>query len=553
MRQKGVEPDMSVSVTMPALGESVTEGTVTRWLKQVGEYVKADEPLLEVSTDKVDTEIPAPASGILLEIIAGEDATVAVGSVIAVIGSDDSAATTPAPAAPAAPVETQAPVAAEPVSPAPTAAPASSGSVNVVLPALGESVTEGTITRWLKQVGDTVSADEALLEVSTDKVDTEIPSPAAGTIAQILVGEDATAAVGSVLAVIAVSGGVPTSAPVAAPAAPAPAPAPANIPAAPAVVSAPTVTDADNSDAYVTPLVRKIAAENGVDLATVKGSGVGGRIRKQDVLAIIEARQSGGSVAAPVVATPAAPSVPQVQADTVLRGRTEKLSRLRKVIATRMVESLQSSAQLTSVAEVDVTNIVTLRERNKKSFESREGVKLSYMPFFAKAIVDTLKAHPVLNASIDVEGGTVTYHDAEHLAIAVDTDKGLLVPVIRNAGDLSISGLARNINDLAERTRTGQVSPDELSGGTFTLTNTGSRGALFDTPIINQPQVAILGLGAIVKRPVVVTDNDGRDSIAVRHMVYLSLTYDHRLVDGADAARYLVALKTRLESGVFDI
>ncbi len=553
MRQKGVEPDMSVSVTMPALGESVTEGTVTRWLKQVGEYVKADEPLLEVSTDKVDTEIPAPASGILLEIIAGEDATVAVGSVIAVIGSDDSAATTPAPAAPVAPVETQAPVAAAPVSPAPAAAPTSSGSVNVVLPALGESVTEGTITRWLKQVGDTVSADEALLEVSTDKVDTEIPSPAAGTIAQILVGEDATAAVGSVLAVIAVSGGVPTPAPVAAPAAPAPAPAPANIPAAPAVVSAPTVTDADNSDAYVTPLVRKIAAENGVDLSTVKGSGVGGRIRKQDVLAIIEARQSGGNVAAPVVATPAAPSAPQVQADTVLRGRTEKLSRLRKVIATRMVESLQSSAQLTSVAEVDVTNIVTLRERNKKSFESREGVKLSYMPFFAKAIVDTLKAHPVLNASIDVEGGTVTYHDAEHLAIAVDTDKGLLVPVIRNAGDLSISGLARNINDLAERTRTGQVSPDELSGGTFTLTNTGSRGALFDTPIINQPQVAILGLGAIVKRPVVVTDNDGRDSIAVRHMVYLSLTYDHRLVDGADAARYLVALKTRLESGVFDI
>jgi len=554
MRQKGVEPDMSVSVTMPALGESVTEGTVTRWLKQVGEYVKADEPLLEVSTDKVDTEIPAPASGILLEIIAGEDATVAVGSVIAVIGADESATATPAPAAPATPVETQAPVAAAPAAPAPAAAPAASGSVNVVLPALGESVTEGTITRWLKQVGDTVSADEALLEVSTDKVDTEIPSPAAGTISQILVGEDTTAAVGSVLAVISVSGGVPTPAPAAAPAAPAPAAAPVNIPAAPPVFAAPVSSDADNSDAYVTPLVRKIAAENGVDLATVKGSGVGGRIRKQDVLAIIEARQSGGNVAAPAAAAaPVAPSAPQVQADTALRGRTEKLSRLRKVIATRMVESLQSSAQLTSVAEVDVTNIVTLRERNKKSFESREGVKLSYMPFFAKAIVDTLKAHPVLNASIDVEGGTVTYHDAEHLAIAVDTDKGLLVPVIRNAGDLSISGLARNINDLAERTRTGQVSPDELSGGTFTLTNTGSRGALFDTPIINQPQVAILGLGAIVKRPVVVTDSDGRDSIAVRHMVYLSLTYDHRLVDGADAARYLVALKNRLESGVFDI
>jgi 2-oxoglutarate dehydrogenase E2 component (dihydrolipoamide succinyltransferase) len=545
MRQKGVEPDMSVSVTMPALGESVTEGTVTRWLKQVGEYVKADEPLLEVSTDKVDTEIPSPASGILLEIIAGEDATVPVGSVIAVIDAESSS--TPAPAVQAPAATASAPEEAPAVSQAPAS---TGGSVNVVLPALGESVTEGTITRWLKQVGDTVSADEALLEVSTDKVDTEIPSPAAGTITQILVGEDSTAPVGSVLAVIAVSGSAPAPSASVAPSTPAAA-APINIPVAPAVFQAPVSSnDSENSDAYVTPLVRKIAAENGVDLATVTGSGVGGRIRKQDVLAIVEARQSGGSVS-----TPAAASAPaqQVQADTVLRGRTEKLTRLRKVIATRMVESMQSSAQLTSVAEVDVTNIVTMRDRNKKSFETREGVKLSYMPFFAKAIVDTLKAHPVLNASIDIEAGTVTYHDSEHLAIAVDTDKGLLVPVIRNAGDLSISGLARNINDLAERTRTGQVSPDELSGGTFTLTNTGSRGALFDTPIINQPQVAILGLGAIVKRPVVVTDSDGRDSIAVRHMVYLSLTYDHRLVDGADAARYLVALKQRLESGNFDI
>lgn len=543
MRQKGVEPDMSVSVTMPALGESVTEGTVTRWLKQVGEYVKADEPLLEVSTDKVDTEIPSPASGILLEIIAGEDATVPVGSVIAVIDAESSSTPAPAVQAPAAPAS--APVEAPAVSQAPAS---TGGSVNVVLPALGESVTEGTITRWLKQVGDTVSADEALLEVSTDKVDTEIPSPAAGTITQILVGEDSTAPVGSVLAVIAVSGSAPAPAASVAPSTPA---APINIPAAPPVFQAPVSShDSENSDAYVTPLVRKIAAENGVDLATVTGSGVGGRIRKQDVLAIVEARQSGGSVSTPAAASAPAP---QVQADTVLRGRTEKLTRLRKVIATRMVESMQSSAQLTSVAEVDVTNIVTMRDRNKKSFETREGVKLSYMPFFAKAIVDTLKAHPVLNASIDIEAGTVTYHDSEHLAIAVDTDKGLLVPVIRNAGDLSISGLARNINDLAERTRTGQVSPDELSGGTFTLTNTGSRGALFDTPIINQPQVAILGLGAIVKRPVVVTDSDGRDSIAVRHMVYLSLTYDHRLVDGADAARYLVALKQRLESGNFDI
>jgi 2-oxoglutarate dehydrogenase E2 component (dihydrolipoamide succinyltransferase) len=542
MRQKGVEPDMSVSVTMPALGESVVEGTVTRWLKQVGEYVNADEPLLEVSTDKVDTEIPSPASGILLEILAQVDATVPVGSVIAVID-----APTPANAAPEVQMSST-PVSA---SDSNNSESVSTSNVNVILPALGESVTEGTITRWIKQVGDIVAADEALLEISTDKVDTEIPSPASGTITQILVGEDSTVPVGSVLAVIAVTGGVPAQA-----AAPAAAPAaPVNVPAAAPVFQAPVGSnDSENSDAYVTPLVRKIAAENGVDLATVKGSGVGGRIRKQDVLAIVEARQSGGSVAAPTAtASASAPAAPQTQADTALRGRTEKLSRLRKVIATRMVESLQSSAQLTSVAEVDVSNIVTLRERNKSSFESREGVKLSYMPFFAKAIVDTLKSHPVLNASIDVESGTVTYHDSEHLAIAVDTDKGLLVPVIRNAGDLSMSGLARNISDLAERTRTGQVSPDELSGGTFTLTNTGSRGALFDTPIINQPQVAILGLGAIVKRPVVVTDSDGRDSITVRHMVYLSLTYDHRLVDGADAARYLVALKKRLESGVFDI
>jgi len=540
---------MSVSVTMPALGESVVEGTVTRWLKQVGEYVNADEPLLEVSTDKVDTEIPSPASGILLEILADVDATVPVGSVIAVIDAQTPANAAPEVQMPSTPVST-------PDSVSNSSESVSTSTVNVILPALGESVTEGTITRWIKQVGDTVAADEALLEISTDKVDTEIPSPASGTITQILVGEDSTVPVGSVLAVIAVTGGVPAQAAApAAPAAPVTPAAPVNVPAAAPVFQAPIASnDLENSDAYVTPLVRKIAAENGVDLATVKGSGVGGRIRKQDVLAIVEARQSGGSVAAPTAAaSSSAPAAPQTQADTALRGRTEKLSRLRKVIATRMVESLQSSAQLTSVAEVDVSNIVTLRERNKSSFESREGVKLSYMPFFAKAIVDTLKSHPVLNASIDVESGTVTYHDSEHLAIAVDTDKGLLVPVIRNAGDLSMSGLARNISDLAERTRTGQVSPDELSGGTFTLTNTGSRGALFDTPIINQPQVAILGLGAIVKRPVVVTDSDGRDSITVRHMVYLSLTYDHRLVDGADAARYLVALKKRLESGVFDI
>ena len=529
---------------MPQLGESVTEGTVTRWLKKVGDTVTADEALLEVSTDKVDTEIPSPVSGVLTEIRVNEDEVVAVCAVIAVISSDQTATPVETPAPPTPEISVSAPA----VAPTPIVAPLATGSdVNVVLPALGESVTEGTITRWLKKVGESVQQDEALVEISTDKVDTEIPSPTSGVVAKILVGEDSVAQVGATLAIISANAG---AAQAVAPTVTAPQPTVPSV-SAPVISSAPSVeaprsTDVDNSDAYVTPLVRKLAAENKIDLATLTGTGIGGRIRKQDVLDAV-AKRDGGAVSAPQKVQP------QTVVDTVRRGRTEKLTRLRKVIADRMLESLHASAQLTSVAEVDVTAIVTTRDKYKKTFEDREGVKLSFMPFFAKAIVDTLKSHPVLNASIDVEAGTVTYHDTEHLAIAVDTEKGLLVPVIRNAGDLSIAGLARHIADLAERTRSGQVSPDELSGGTFTLTNTGSRGALFDTPIINQPQVAILGLGAIVKRPVVVTDPEGRDSIAVRHMVYLSLTYDHRLVDGADAARFLVALKFRLESGNFDI
>lgn len=559
---------MPVSVVMPALGESVTEGTVTRWLKQVGDTVTADEPLLEVSTDKVDTEIPSPVSGVVLEILAAEDSTIAVGGVLAIIGESNEAVAAAPEAAPAAPVETPAVVVAPVVetvaAPTPTSAPAASTDVTEVkMPALGESVTEGTITRWLKQVGETVAADEALLEVSTDKVDTEIPSPVSGTLLSINAAEDTTVPVGSLLAVIGSANAAvstpspsPTPTPVAAAPVASPTPVVATPPAAPAAAATPAAASTgsvfDNSDSYVTPLVRKIAVENNVDLAAVQGSGIGGRIRKQDVLDFVAARQPVAS-SVPTAVAPAAKAPAVVAVDSNLRGRTEKLTRLRKVIAQRMVESLHVSAQLTSVAEVDVSNIVSLRERNKSSFEAKEGVKLTYMPFFVKAAVDTLKGHPTLNASMDIEAGTVTYHDSEHLAFAVDTEKGLLVPVIRNAGDLSIAGLARHISDLAARTRTGQVAPDELSGGSFTLTNTGSRGALFDTPIINQPQVAILGVGAIVKRAVVVTDEEGRDLIAVRHMVYLSLTYDHRLVDGADAARYLVAIKARLESGAFDL
>ena len=543
---------------MPQLGESVTEGTVTRWLKNVGDTVAADEALLEVSTDKVDTEIPSPVSGVLTEILAGEDAVVPVGGALGVIADSASApASTPAPAAPA-PVETPAPA---PVAAAPVAAassPAASGAATaVLLPALGESVTEGTVTRWLKAVGDNVAADEALLEVSTDKVDTEIPSPVSGVLLEITVGEDGVAQVGGQLGLIGASGAVSASAP--APSAPAPAATPAPSPVA-AVPSAPVQTSpsaVNNSDAYATPIVRKLAAELGVDLSQVKGTGVGGRIRKEDVtatspsMAPVKLASDRPVESKPHVAPAGSSSAVSAKA-AELRGKTEKMTRLRTVIAERMVESLQVSAQLTSVVEVDVSRIAALRNKSKSAFESREGVKLSFLPFFAKAACEALKQFPTVNASMNQAENTVTYYDAEHVGIAVDTERGLLVPVIRDAGDLNIAGLARKINDLAERTRTNKLSPDELSGGTFTITNTGSRGALFDTPIINQPQVAILGTGAVVKRPVVVTDSSGADVIAVRQMVYLALTYDHRLVDGADAARFLSAIKARLEEGAFE-
>jgi 2-oxoglutarate dehydrogenase E2 component (dihydrolipoamide succinyltransferase) len=542
---------MTFSVTMPALGESVSEGTVTRWLKAEGDHVNVDEPLLEVSTDKVDTEIPSPVSGTLQKIVVQVDQTVPVGAELAII-ADGAAASAPAPV-----VETPAPVtpAPAPEAPAAPAVPAPTGAGTVItMPALGESVSEGTVTRWLKNVGDSVAVDEALLEVSTDKVDTEIPSPVAGTLLAIDVAVDTTVPVGARLGLIGVSGGA-----VSAPATPAPATpvvtAPITPPPAP-VVAAPVTTPpapgaaapvSQPADAYVTPLVRKLASELGVNLAQVKGTGIGGRIRREDVEAL--ARPAAPAAVASVVTTPST-AKPPVVAVSPLRGTTVTMSRLRKVIAGRMVESLQVSAQLTTVVEVDVTKIARLRDRAKASFESREGVKLSFLPFFAVAVCEALKQHPVLNSS--VEGDQITYHGAEHLGVAVDTDRGLLVPVIANAGDLNMGGIARKIADLAARTRDNKVTPDELGGGTFTLTNTGSRGALFDTPIINQPQVAILGLGAVVKRPMVVRGEDGGETIAIRSMVYLGLSYDHRVVDGADAARFLVTLKERLEGGAFE-
>ncbi|MGJ7416273.1 2-oxoglutarate dehydrogenase, E2 component, dihydrolipoamide succinyltransferase [Streptomyces cinereoruber] len=597
---------MSVSVTLPALGESVTEGTVTRWLKAEGERVEADEPLLEVSTDKVDTEIPAPASGILASIKVAEDETVEVGAELAIIddGSGDSAEAK-APAAESAPAqEAPAPEApqvepsteTEQPAPAPTAEAASGGGsaegTDVVLPALGESVTEGTVTRWLKSVGETVEADEPLLEVSTDKVDTEIPAPASGVLLEIVVNEDETAEVGAKLAVIGAEGSAPAAAPAqeapapeaapapkqeeapAAPAAPAPAPAPAapapapapaaQAPAAPAqaapsiapavvtpVPSAPAPAAPSEDGAYVTPLVRKLATENGVDLGSVKGSGVGGRIRKQDVLAAAEAKKAAP---APAAAAPAAsaPKAPALETSP-LRGQTVKMTRMRKVIGDNMMKALHGQAQLTSVVEVDITKLMKLRARAKDAFAAREGVKLSPMPFFVKAAAQALKAHPVINARINEDEGTITYFDTENIGIAVDSEKGLMTPVIKGAGDLNIAGISKKTAELAGAVRASKITPDDLAGATFTISNTGSRGALFDTIIVPPNQVAILGIGATVRRPVVIDHPDLGETIAIRDMTYVALSYDHRLVDGADAARYLTAVKAILEAGEFEV
>ena len=572
---------MSAKVTMPALGESVTEGTVTRWLKAEGDTVAIDEPLLEVSTDKVDTEIPSPYAGVIEKILVPVDSTVLVGADLVIINDGSAGSATPVAAAPVAAPAAPAPVIPKPTPPAPPvavptapvvvqavpSAPSSAGAATIIsMPALGESVSEGTVTRWLKNVGDAVAVDEALLEVSTDKVDTEIPSPVAGTLLSIDAPADTTVPVGARLASIGTSGAVAAPAPVA--------PAPAPAPVAPPVVVAPPAPPApvapvapvaapfnsmpapvaNNSDLYVTPLVRKIASDAGIDLATVRGTGVGGRIRKQDVFEAAERARVVTPAAPQIPSAPAAstaPAAPKVAAAaSPLRGTTVPMSRLRKVIASRMVESLQSSAQLTTVIEVDITKISKLRDRAKKSFEEREGVKLTFLPFFAVAVCEALKQHPVLNSSVD--GENIIYHGTENLGIAVDTERGLLVPVIKDAGDLNLGGVARRIVDVAARTRDNKISPDELSGGTFTITNTGSRGALFDTPILNQPQVAILGLGAIVKRPIVVADGDGGETIAIRSMVYLAISYDHRIVDGADAARFLATLKERLEEGRFE-
>ncbi|MFC9090732.1 2-oxoglutarate dehydrogenase, E2 component, dihydrolipoamide succinyltransferase [Nocardiopsis dassonvillei] len=594
---------MPTSVSMPALGESVTEGTVTQWLKNVGDTVEVDEPLLEVSTDKVDTEIPSPVAGVLTKILVDEDETVEIGAEIAVIGGEGESADDEGGAEPAAeesaqepePEPAPEPQAAEEPEPEPepesgSGAQASSSdqgpTTSVTMPALGESVTEGTVTQWLKSVGDTVEVDEPLLEVSTDKVDTEIPSPVAGVLTKILVDEDETVEIGAEIAVIggtgdeppAVSeGAAPAEAEPKAEPAPEPEPAKAEKPAetapepeaepAPAADrdkdgESPSVdigtlsgtgrasgTDA-GTEAYVTPLVRKLASEHGVNLSRVKGTGVGGRVRKQDVLKAAEEQKADAARAA----APAPSSAPRKGAtDTSLRGRTEKLTRLRLSIADRMVESLHVSATTTQVIEVDVTKIARLREHSAERFAEREDVRLDFFPFFALAAVEALRSHPKLNAVLDSDKQEVTYHDVENLGVSVDTERGLLAPVVKDAGKLGLGELARRLKDLTERAHTGQLGPDELGGGTFTIAETGCTGALFGTPIINQPQVAILGTGAVVKRPVVVEDTAmGDEVIAVRSMVYLSLAHDHRLIDSADAGRFLQSVKARLEEGAFE-
>ncbi len=561
---------MSVSVSMPQLGESVTEGTVTRWLKKEGERVEADEPLLEVSTDKVDTEIPSPAAGVLRDIAVGEDETVEVGAQLAVIeeGADAPADGSAGAGGPSESAAASSPAPEQEAAPAPSSDGGPHGA-----PGNGSAGSQAAPSgpAWSPQAQPSAPPQPA--PPSYQPQGSYGSQPAYGSSQPAYESQPTYAS----------QQAAPSqAAPQQAPSAPQPA---ASGPGAQAPqgyqrdqrgqYAAPTPLPSGDGP-YVTPLVRKLAAEHGVDLESVTGTGVGGRIRKQDVLDAARAQREAEATrqaAAPPAATPAAPAGapaaghgaahPAGQAGpaalsrpaivpSALRGTTQRMPRPRQVIAQRMVESLQTSAQLTTVVEADVTAIARLRERAKRDFEAREGVKLSFLPFFALAAVEALKAYPMVNAVIDMANSEVTYHDAEHLGMAVDTERGLMVPVIHNAGDLNLGGVARKIADLAARTRSGQVSPDELSGGTFTLTNTGSRGALFDTPIINQPQVAILGTGTVVKRPVVVEDPALGEVIAVRSMVYLALTYDHRLVDGADAARFLSMVKERLEEGSFE-
>ena len=542
----------ATDVEMPELGESVTEGTITRWLKKVGDTVAVDEPLLEVSTDKVDTEVPSPVAGTIVKILAEEDDTVDVGAVIVRIGDGNAKpAAKEEPKAEEPKEEPKAEAKEEPKQD--DAANASGDATDVEMPELGESVTEGTITRWLKKVGDTVAVDEPLLEVSTDKVDTEVPSPVAGTIVKILAEEDDTVDVGAVI--VRIGDGNAKPAAKEEPKAEEPKEEPkAEEPKAEAkqetkASSESKVNDGDDVP-YVTPLVRKLADKHGVDLRTVKGTGVGGRIRKQDVLAA--AKGEGDSAPVETKKSGSAISTKSVDPEKAkLRGTTQRVNRIRELTAKKTLESLHGAAQLTQLHEVDMTKVAELRKANKQAFKDKHGVNLTYLPFFAKAMVEALVSHPNVNASYNAETKEMTYHDQVNLGIAVDTPAGLLSPVIHNAQDMTLVELAKAIVDIADRARNNKLKPSDLSDGTFTITNIGSEGALSDTPILVPPQAAMVGTGAITKRPVVVTE-EGTDAIGIRQMVFLPMTYDHQIVDGADAGRFMTTVRDRLETADFE-
>ena len=550
---------MPTDVIMPQMGESIFEGTITKWLKKPGDSVQRDEPLFEISTDKVDAEIPSPAAGTLSEIKVEAGNTVQINTVVAVIGeAGGTAASAPAAAAPA-PAK-QEPSKEEKMAEAPKAAPAPAapaaatptGGIDVVMPQMGESIFEGTITKWLKKVGDSVQRDEPLFEISTDKVDAEIPSPAAGTLSEIKVEAGSTVQINTVVAVIG-GGAAKASAPAAA-AAPVPA-ATSNAAASAAASAAPAAPSAEAAHGErlrSSPLVRKIAKEHQLDLRQVPGTGSSGRITKDDVLQYID--KGGAKVVAPAAAAPspaAPPPAPKPAGAPApvagpQPGELVPLTRMRSIIAQRMVDSKRTSAHVHTVFKIDLTRIVKIREKEKAKYEQRNGVKLTYMPFITRAVVATLRKMPIINASM--EGDAIRYHQNVNVGIAVALDWGLIVPVIKQAEDKSFLGIARSIADLAERARSKKLKPDEVGSGTITITNPGIFGEQFGTPIINQPESAILGVGGLFKEPTVLTDKDGNDSIAIRSIIRLTLGFDHRIIDGADAGKFMAELKKYLEN-----
>ena len=590
---------MSVEVVMPQMGESITEGTVSKWLKSVGDKIDKDEPILEISTDKVDAEVPSPAAGTLLEIRHQEGETVEVGTALAVIGAENEVSSpasqvpsptsqVSSPGAPEAPTPEilaqpeQAPAAAASATAAPSENPKSgiqnpkSEATPIVMPQMGESITEGTVSKWLKAVGDMIAKDEPLLEISTDKVDAEVPSPAAGKLLEIKVNEGETVEVGAVLALVGAEGAVAPDSSSKADGATAKLEAPAEAKAAAATASPQAEIRSPRSETATagngakptdldelrrtrsSPLVRKIAEEHGIDITRISGSGISGRVTKKDIMSFIETGAAlrpedllrKGAPVAPSISAPAAkPTYTPAPITTSVEDRVEKMSVMRKKIAEHMTFSKQTSAHVTSVYEIDMTNVAKFRKKNKDEFQSRYGTKLTYMPFIFQAVNNAIRKYPVVNSQVD--GENIVYKADINLGMAVALDWGLIVPVIKKADTLSLSGLALAANDLADRARMKKLNPDEVQGGTFTITNPGVFGGLFGTPIINQPQVAILCVGTIEKRPKVFTSPEGDDYIAIRHMAYFALTYDHRIVDGADAERFLSYMKEFLENGSF--